>query len=83
MPFRTRKQKEAASTRRLIFVKKALVTYPQDKLETSATESPVKVKTVTANLPDRDYFYVKWDLLKIAILAVLIVTGQILFKIFF
>ena len=88
MPFKTRRQKEAAASRRLTYVKKALVTDYKTQIEKNENDKEEKSDNLPkreprTNTPEKDYSYVKRDLLKIAALCALIIGFQIIFRLFY
>jgi len=79
MPFKTRRQKEAASARRFNFTQSGHVTYGTDDTPRAAkTEVKTKeAKPQTTQIAVENLSYVGSDLVKIIILAALIIFAQL------
>ena len=83
MPFKTRKHKESAASRRVDFIENGLVTYRAAKFSDShesgesAKKSSGKVFSI-----ENSYDYVRSELTLISILAIIIIGLQLALKIF-
>jgi len=99
MPFKTKRQKVAASQRRFTFVDKNLVNYPSAKEQvvkesTGQTDATISSSFKSENKStkrsvedsghiENDYQYVAHDLVKIILLAGSIIGLQLILKFFF
>ncbi|KKR56858.1 MAG: hypothetical protein UU05_C0028G0003 [Candidatus Curtissbacteria bacterium GW2011_GWA1_40_47] len=80
MPFKTRRAKISAASRRFIIVKEQVFDYlgkeakteSEKKLSSSNVKQGVGIRTIESN-----YNYVKGDLVKIILLTSLIISAQI------
>ncbi|HSX19364.1 MAG TPA: hypothetical protein VLE91_04540 [Candidatus Saccharimonadales bacterium] len=82
MPFKTKRQKQAAVSRRFSFDAGGAVTYSGSQSEVKNHPRLIETKKVgTKNLFDGlDLSYIRKDLLKITLLAILIISSQLLLK---
>ena len=78
MPFKTKKQKEAAKNRRIIFSKNALISYTKENVATLSGVPQTSVNDTKAiGLVDKDYSYIRSDLVRILFLSSVIIIAQI------
>lgn len=78
MPFKTRKQKEAARDRRFTFAANSLLDYK--KVAEKKADEKGNVKYVAPEVSvSRDTFYVKADLVKILFISGFIILVQLIF----
>lgn len=82
MPFKTKKQKEAAENRRVLFAQNALVTYSRKPVQTTDKVKRELATGETASSIAKDYLFVRRDLFKIAGLSSAIILAQIIFFLF-
>ena len=80
MPFKTRRQKESAIGRRVNFIEGGLVTYREPAaVKSSKGKSAGNIREGSLG-PEESYGYVRAELLKIFILAIIIIGFQLALK---
>ena len=84
MPFKTRRQKQAARDRRMVFAKNSLITYKSPNVNKDSRQgkrdSELAVSTVSTRVISDDYPFIRKDLLKIAVLCLVIIGTQIILR---
>lgn len=82
MPYKTKKHKEAAAGRRIVFAQNVLATYKGiGRKENKLSEVKIENIEKTDSLKG-DYLNVLKDLSKIGLLSALIISAQIILKVF-
>lgn len=81
MPFKTRRQKESATGRRVNFIEGGLVTYrgPVSNLKSSKEKRTANARESSLGAGE-SYDYVRAELIKIFILAIIIIGLQLALK---
>lgn len=82
MPFKTRRQKESAIGRRVNFIEGGLVTYRQGAIDAKSPKGKGGTKVRESSLGvEESYSYVRTELVKIFILAIIIIGLQLALKV--
>ena len=81
MPFKTRRQKESAIGRRVNFIEGGLVSYRTPVTDIKSSHQKLASKAGESSLgAGESYSYVKTELIKIFILAIIIIGLQLALK---